>query len=172
MSGCWLWTGGNSNRDRRGGGGGLYYVVVHGQNVSPRRYAYAGLVRQPASKVLQTCATDNCVNPAHAREAMGADEARDHRKAYMIRYHYGLSRRERDRMMASQRGRCPICTHELEPDGKGKRSAATDHNHATLAIREILCRSCNTGLGMFNEDPAALRAAANYIERHAAKSEK
>lgn len=41
-----------------------------------------------------------------------------------------------------------------------------DHCHATGAVRDWLCRSCNAGLGLFRDNPAAMRAAADYIERH------
>lgn len=56
---------------------------------------------------------------------------------------------------------CPICT-ALTDDAVG------DHCHNTGVPREFICRSCNAGLGMFKDSPAALRAAAEYLERHAA----
>jgi hypothetical protein len=40
--------------------------------------------------------------------------------------------------------------------------------HGTQAARDWLCRRCNAGLGLFRDNPAALRAAADYIERHRA----
>lgn len=54
---------------------------------------------------------------------------------------------------------CPICKRKVA-------SLVADHNHDTGAPRDMICRKCNAGLGMFKDDPAALRAAADYLERH------
>lgn len=39
-----------------------------------------------------------------------------------------------------------------------------DHCHKTGNIRGRLCTRCNTGVGMFCEDPVLMRQAALYIE--------
>ncbi len=61
---------------------------------------------------------------------------------------------------------CGLC-------GTGQR-LDIDHDHLCCpgqrscgkCVRGFLCRPCNVGLGMFGDDPARLRAAAEYIERH------
>jgi hypothetical protein len=73
---------------------------------------------------------------------------------------YGLSPEQWDAMLIEQAGRCDICTQALvEPH--------VDHNHASGAVRSLLCTNCNNGLGRFDDDPVRLRAAADYIERYA-----
>lgn len=45
-----------------------------------------------------------------------------------------------------------------------KRGPYIDHNHETNKVRALLCANCNTGLGMFKEDPRILKEALRYIE--------
>jgi hypothetical protein len=41
-----------------------------------------------------------------------------------------------------------------------------DHDHNTGLYRKLLCRSCNSGLGLLKDNPELLRKAASYIEEH------
>jgi hypothetical protein len=43
---------------------------------------------------------------------------------------------------------------------------AIDHCHATKAVRGLLCRACNSGLGHFRDNPALLLTATLYLEGH------
>ena len=62
-------------------------------------------------------------------------------------------------MMESQGSRCAICTRT----NLGGRRLAVDHDHATGAIRGLLCSSCNTALGQFGDDPQMLQKALDYL---------
>lgn len=67
-----------------------------------------------------------------------------------------------------QQWRCAICRTE-DPGGKGGLHIDHDHRHCAgtygcgLCYRGLLCHSCNTGLGLFRENPELLDAAAAYI---------
>ena len=38
-----------------------------------------------------------------------------------------------------------------------------DHDHGTGRVRALLCVRCNNGIALFDEDPALLRYAADYV---------
>jgi hypothetical protein len=75
---------------------------------------------------------------------------------------YGLTPADYDEMVETQNGRCMICN----TDQPGTESGywPVDHDHATKRVRALLCSACNAGLGLFGDDPARLRAAADYLE--------
>jgi hypothetical protein len=50
---------------------------------------------------------------------------------------------------------CAICG--------GSDRLVVDHCHRQGSIRGALCANCNTGLGMFADDPDRLRAAIAYL---------
>lgn len=91
---------------------------------------------------------------------------RERSPGYMRQYLYGVTPEQWAAALEAQDDACAICG---SPDWPGKdQRPHTDHDHATGAFRGILCGNCNNGLGMFADDPARLRLAAEYLERAAA----
>ena len=45
--------------------------------------------------------------------------------------------------------------------------ANVDHCHTTGKIRGLLCRKCNTAIGLLNDNATVLRLAAEYLDEHA-----
>ena len=67
--------------------------------------------------------------------------------------------------LVAQGGVCAICG-QADP----KRNLAADHEHTIPPKpRGLLCNSCNTSIGKFNDDPALLEAAAAYLRKYGAK---
>lgn len=62
-------------------------------------------------------------------------------------------------MKSASAGTCPICSRP--------RVLVVDHRHACGTVRGLICDTCNRGLGMFADDPAVLRRAADYLEKTA-----
>lgn len=80
------------------------------------------------------------------------------------RYRTGEHKAEVQRLVSAQGGQCAIC----ETSDPGMRGWHIDHCHASGRTRAALCGRCNIALGYMSDSPARLRAAAAYIERHAA----
>jgi hypothetical protein len=63
-----------------------------------------------------------------------------------------------DRMYKIQKGKCYICN-------KKESVLDIDHNHDTNAIRKLLCRHCNTALGLVKENITPLQHMIMYLEK-------
>ncbi len=72
----------------------------------------------------------------------------------------GMSVADLDAMVLAQHGVCAIC--QTAP------AIHVDHDHATGAVRGLLCFRCNAALGQLADDPLVLRRAARYLERSTA----
>lgn len=55
---------------------------------------------------------------------------------------------------------CEICGRQ-----PGKKGIALDHNHANGKFRGWLCGGCNSGIGLFADNPVWLERAAQYVRR-------
>ena len=81
---------------------------------------------------------------------------------------YGITEAEYDKLVDAGGGGCWVCGHH--PTG---RSLHVDHNHkernSRKSVRGLLDWRCNAGLARFSDDPARLRAAANYLESNTAQ---
>lgn len=82
------------------------------------------------------------------------------RDSYLKRK-YGITEAEYIEMLDDQDGVCFLCKGNF-----GGRFGVphVDHCHASGQTRKLLCDRCNRGIGFLNDDPALLRAAADYIE--------
>lgn len=83
---------------------------------------------------------------------------RRQRKSDLKRF-YGLTEKRFAEMLAEMEGFCPICEHVMVPP-------AVDHDHESGIVRGLLCRRCNSALGMLRDDPLIIERAANYLWRH------
>lgn len=74
---------------------------------------------------------------------------------------YGLSRADFERMAEGQFGRCRICGEQ-----PGMKGLVVDHDHATGAVRALLCGPCNSAIGLLREDPAVFASAVSYLNHY------
>ena len=72
---------------------------------------------------------------------------------------FGIALAAYELMLAEQGGVCAICQQPPK-----KQALSVDHDHTTGRIRGLLCQSCNTGIGLLQDDPSILRVAITYLE--------
>lgn len=86
---------------------------------------------------------------------------------------FALTADQYQAMHDAQDGKCAICGEAETATRNGRvKWLAVDHSHSgDERIRQLLCAACNISLGLMQDDPTRLRAAAAYLERHARLSE-
>lgn len=85
-------------------------------------------------------------------------------RRYMLKRSYGLSVEQYEQMIRNQDGLCAICKES--PKNKQRKQFYVDHNHETGNIRGLLCGTCNSAIGLMQENPDSLRRAAEYLEKY------
>jgi hypothetical protein len=68
------------------------------------------------------------------------------------KWKYGLTADEQQVLLSKP---CAIC---------GNKATHIDHCHQTNRVRGGLCNNCNTGLGMFRDNPALMVNAIKYVK--------
>ncbi len=115
---------------------------------------------EPARERTRQWARDNPERVA-AREVAYRESGRkavSNRRSHLKRK-YGITPEEYDELLAEQGGGCGICGRLPRDD----ISLHVDHDHATGAIRGLLCFRCNNALGDFEDDYERLTAAVRYL---------
>ena len=83
------------------------------------------------------------------------------RKTHIMRK-FGITIEEYDAMFSAQNGVCAICENICATGYK----LAVDHNHTTGKIRALLCKNCNTAIGLLKENTDTMTKAIKYLEFH------
>ena len=103
-----------------------------------------------------------------AYRAANRDKVRERQAHHTRKWRYGVSRERFDEIMAAQGYRCPGCSTDLRAT-----QVDVDHDHRCCSgesscggcVRGLLCHRCNVALAMVVDDPAVLRALADYLDR-------
>jgi hypothetical protein len=99
------------------------------------------------------------------REDHREECARFRRLNHLLRK-YGLTREAYEAMLVSHDRKCAICRAEFTDNNR----ACVDHCHVSGTIRGLLCSQCNSSIAMAKDNPAVLRAAADYVEQRTPRS--
>ena len=85
-----------------------------------------------------------------------------------LRVKYNMTIEEYDNLLLLQNNVCKICfKEETAVNFKGNiQMLSVDHCHTTGKVRGLLCSNCNTGLGMFKDNPEYLENAIKYLKEN------
>ena len=108
------------------------------------------------------------VNPERAKQAniswraANPDKVKARDFSTALRKRYGLTVAEYSLMLSAQGNCCAICKVS-QPGGRGRWHV--DHCAKTSTIRQLLCGSCNPGLGFFKHNTELLQRAIDYLRK-------
>jgi hypothetical protein len=86
----------------------------------------------------------------------------EYKKSAYLKKLYGITLKEYYELLQKQDNKCAICgRHESKFD----KLLSVDHDHKTGKVRGILCNTCNTSLGGFQDDLDIIQNAYNYIKK-------
>lgn len=76
---------------------------------------------------------------------------------------YGITTADFEKLYSSQGEKCEICKKSTD---KISTNMCVDHDHDTGKVRGILCRKCNSALGLFTDNEEILENAISYLKKH------
>jgi hypothetical protein len=84
-----------------------------------------------------------------------------HQARQNLKNKHGLTIAEFFELVRLHDNRCDICRKEFSK----ARKPHIDHDHETGQRRGLLCRGCNFAIGLLEDDPELLMAAAKYLTK-------
>lgn len=118
---------------------------------------------RPGATIVRRDAMENMLQAQ--KDHLAIPEARA-QKSRNLKYAYGISLADYDRMLAAQDGKCAICKRPPTGNNRAEKSLHVDHDHVTGATRALLCTRCNHLIGNCLESAAILIEAMQYLLRY------
>lgn len=112
--------------------------------------------------ICEACGPVRVVGTPGSRQCWNAHAARVREQRTGVE----VPEEEFQRLLRLQGGGCGICGGQSP---RGER-LDVDHDHETGAVRGLLCRDCNLGLGKLGDDLPALRRVRTYLKRAALRA--
>lgn len=94
---------------------------------------------------------------AHMKQAY--QQNKETHQAYKRKLAYGVTQEQYERLLDSQGGVCALC---LKPP----KSPCIDHDHHSGSARGVLCKPCNSSLGLAHDNPETLKRMLIYLAVH------
>jgi hypothetical protein len=95
---------------------------------------------------------------AKQKKQFGKKKYRRRRRKYELTHYYGISVEDYAKLVKNQGDKCAIC------GTKPEAYLAIDHCHETNRVRGLLCRKCNSAIGLFDDDIHKIENALMYLK--------
>lgn len=132
------------------------YTPKDGADDAPRACAVCGASYRPKARRPSKFCSAEC-------KSLDRKESGAARESHLMRK-FGITGADYDAMLAAQGGTCALCDRTAADQKRYTAFLHVDHCHDTGRVRGLLCDQHNLLLGRFNDDPALLRRAAEYLE--------
>lgn len=103
------------------------------------------------------CKTCSSARQKHNRQK-SSSQVRARQRIYELR-RYGLELQDYEALLVAQGGKCAICGLT-----GGDKNLSVDHCHNSGHVRGLLCQSCNTAIGLLQDNPELCQKASVYLE--------
>ena len=94
------------------------------------------------------------------------EKIREYNKIRGYWYESKIKKEKAQLILDKQNGLCAICGISITLISNTNHSACIDHCHKTNKIRGALCRKCNSGIGLLNDDINLLQNSINYLKKY------
>ena len=84
---------------------------------------------------------------------------RNYQKEFGRFARHGITKNDYEEMYKEQNGECFTC-------GVNYDVLYIDHNHTTGLVRKLLCRDCNSALGLLKENKKTINNLIKYLENY------
>lgn len=98
-------------------------------------------------------------NPNY-HQAVNSKRTKEYNRNAWLKTAYGIDNTTFNKMLVKQKHKCKICKQKMT------KQLHVDHCHKTYKIRGLLCRDCNTGIGLLKENTTIIKNAIKYIKEH------
>ena len=107
-----------------------------------------------------TCKRCKLDNANDRRVRLGTEGRSLEGRSVHLRSKYGIDEAEWQAQLITQDNKCAICEKTFE----SQKHTVVDHCHESGEVRGLLCRQCNTGIGMLGDSKEVLSKAIKYLE--------
>lgn len=134
---------------------------THGQKIARIESNFAKEVKTTLCKDCSTLLTEENQYPSCRKRGQHCcKKCWNQRFYYAVKKgRYGISLNKIDKILESQKYKCAICETHLV-----RARTAVDHCHDSGRVRGLLCKTCNSGIGMLRDSADIVHKALTYLQ--------